>query len=89
MKLTKKRAIELHRQLWDWLAKNPGKDKNQWPEWQWNGGEFMEVEFECFLCEYMVEGVLGCDDGCPVEWPGGKCASWNYTTRKCEGLWAE
>ena len=31
--LTKRKALEITRDLWAWLAKNPSKDKNEWPGW--------------------------------------------------------
>jgi len=51
MKLTKKKAIELHRELWDWLYHNPSKDKTDWPRWRGNGGDLLYVYNLCFLCE--------------------------------------
>jgi len=33
MELTREEAIRLHRELWGWLAENPMKTKQEWPEW--------------------------------------------------------
>ena len=30
---------EVFKALWDWLAKNPGKFKFQWPDWDLYGGK--------------------------------------------------
>jgi len=72
MKLTKKRAIELHRELWDWLYHHPSKEKEDWPRWRHNKGDIdsASVESGCFLCEYTDTGC----DGCPLDWsPAGTC----------------
>lgn len=48
MKLSRVRAIELHRELWNWLAKNPSAAKEDWPEWN----RYPQIDSFCFLCEY-------------------------------------
>ena len=65
MKLTKKKAIELHRELWDWLYHYPSKHKGDWPEWVFNGGDISETTHDCFLCEYTD---LKCNN-CLLDWP--------------------
>ncbi len=47
MRLTRKRAIELSIELWEWLAET-GKAKWEWEGWKRYG----ETEADCFLCEY-------------------------------------
>lgn len=42
-----------HRQMWDWLAHHPLKEKIEWPEWRMNDGEYDEVQSNCFACEYV------------------------------------
>lgn len=69
MELTKDEAIRLHRELWDWLSKNPDKEK-----WDWSGWEdYSEIEVRsmqfCFACAYSKGG---CDE-CLLEWPGIDC----------------
>ena len=32
--VTERQALEWTRDLWDWLAENPGKEKFQWPGWE-------------------------------------------------------
>lgn len=54
-RLTKKKAVQLHRQLWDWLYKNPVKEKKNWPEWEKNGGTIESVDCDCFACEYDMQ----------------------------------
>lgn len=55
-KLTKKKIIELHRKLWNWLARNPNKEKYDWPEWI--RYEEILIKSDCWLCEY-AERRLG------------------------------
>jgi hypothetical protein len=66
MKLSKKKALKLHRELWNWLAKNPEKVKYEWPRWVHNKGDIPEMSNECFLCEYAAYHG-GCLYGCPVD----------------------
>ena len=47
MKLTKKKALEIAIELWEWIVDNPGKYKREWPGWDEYGG----MLFECPLCQ--------------------------------------
>lgn len=101
MELTKEEAIRLHRELWGWLAENPGRDKREWPEWEDNGGKFPRVRNLCFACEYdHQEGIknhsYACSD-CPFEWPGKTCENmednglynlWKYGETELESMYA-
>jgi hypothetical protein len=40
-----------HRELWDWLSRNPDKWKRHWPGWRENGGKFSAGN-SCFACAY-------------------------------------
>ena len=77
MRLRREKVIELHRELWDWLYHNPDKGKEDWPKWDFNGGEHEKVKSNCFLCEYTGDSygptVDDCLSSCPLEWPGGTC----------------
>ena len=68
-KLTRKRAIKLHRQLWNWLAKNPDKGKGDWPEWEYNGGKIQSCNNDCFACEVtaVISGLEDCYK-CLFDW---------------------
>lgn len=55
-----------HKRLWTWLHFNPEKHKNDWPEWEYNGGDVPEVFGDCFACEYSID----CTD-CPLVWEDG------------------
>ncbi len=68
--------IVRHRQLWDWCFHNPEKEKDDWPEWERNGGQLKEIEADCFLCE-IADGIaealdsrsrspLPCSEVCPL-----------------------
>lgn len=46
-----------HRALWDWLANNPGKDKDEWPGWEGrtpSGGQYngQKIPSYCFMCAW-------------------------------------
>jgi len=60
---------ENHKALWNWLAKNPDKEKRHWPGWKTiekvNTGEYSELLWMmCFACE---ECVMDCRK-CPCDW---------------------
>jgi len=42
---------DAHIRLWDWLSKNPSKDKSDWKEWEDNGGDLRSMQADCFACE--------------------------------------
>jgi len=66
---------ELHIKIWDWLYQNPSKDKEDWPEWDFNGGEVKEVMALCFACKEAginKNGYSNCHR-CPIKWNGGHC----------------
>ncbi len=70
MKLTRKRAIELYRQMWRWCGKT-GKDKRDWPGLK----KYGYVSANCFLCHYCEQELLKC---CIIKWPGGRCSGGLY-----------
>lgn len=61
-----------HKELWDWVANNPGYSKHQWPGWIENGGKYTSQN-ACFACEYSERIVKKhstakyCE--CPLVWP--------------------
>lgn len=61
MKINAHRA---HIKLWTWLAKYPGFDKCDWPEWEKNGGTIEATVLFCFACEITDD----CNQ-CPLQWP--------------------
>ena len=63
MKLTARKAVELSIDLWAWLGET-GEDKDDWPEWESNGGQYPKVESDCFLCEYDSRKENDCE-ACP------------------------
>ncbi len=68
-KLTKKQAIKLHRELWDWIAAHPLEDKMAWPGW----GEYGYCFNDCIFCHYsMVIKGASCEK-CPAlgKWAPG------------------
>jgi len=87
MKLSKAKTIELHRELWDWLAQNPDADKADWPGWS----DYPQIPSLCFLCNYDKQGRCSV---CPVQFKvppelspgtvnyclGGVYHQWNHST---------
>ena len=60
----KKAYISKHREIWNWLAENPDKEKMHWPGWENN----KRVSNNCFLCGY--SDATGHEGGCncPLDW---------------------
>ena len=59
-----------HKELWNYLAENPTKQKEDWPGWEVNGGKYNKINSHCFACEFIV-GSTCCD--CPLIWPSKQC----------------
>jgi hypothetical protein len=82
MARTKAQLKKLHRELWQWLADNPGKAKNEWPRWN----RVKEATNDCFACE--VAGNTNWTATCP------RCpADWGYDNARArktssDGYWA-
>ena len=57
MGLTAQRAVELMRELWQWLAENPGTTKSDWGGWPKYGR--MIIGSPC--CEYDEECRISCE----------------------------
>lgn len=76
--MTKVFQWTLHKELWYWLAENPGKSKDQWPQWDFNGGTVDSVTMMCFACQYIKEHNTGCSQ-CPLVWSSelGCCGGYN------------
>ena len=53
MQLTRERAIELCKELWQWCAKT-GKHKSEWPEWEKIRAEFPDLNWgaRCPFCTF-------------------------------------
>ena len=92
MKLTKRKALKICKELWEWLAENPDKQKIHWPDWE----KYGEMSHGCPCCEYRdqrqdQEGFRlssYCEKGCLVAWANNDCLDgefvyWcNMETRK-------
>ena len=61
MKLTKKKAIKISRELWDWLAETGEESKADWHGWE----KYGKMHDDCALCEYVRtrEGCISCPLG--------------------------
>ena len=61
-----------HWRLWDWLAKNPTKQKADWPGWiNYPNGVLMN----CFACSSTAPSMdtLPSCKRCPLKWPHRTC----------------
>ena len=71
MKRSKKEAIRLHREMWNWLYENPVvEDKSFNEKWDWPGWEQVKyIDTYCFLCEYNSSHNNNyCRDQCILNW---------------------
>ncbi|MDD3039782.1 hypothetical protein [Bacteroides sp.] len=71
-----------HRELWNWLADNPGQFKEDWPGWYDIEDYDPEIypDNNCFACQYSKEHRLAtgkyaydfnpevCEETCPLLW---------------------
>ena len=78
MRLTKRKALELCIELWTWLAKHPGNEKDDWPRLMCNEGDIPDMANDCPCCGYAYPKGDCVDDSCPHcplkdYWPGGSC----------------
>ena len=62
MRLAKKKAVEITKELWEWCAET-GKDKEYWPGWK----KYHAFQSDCPLCEYRARHsvVMSCHS-CPL-----------------------
>ncbi len=69
MKLTKKKALEIAIELWEWIVDNPGRWKNKWPGW----AKYGWMSDDCPFCEYEERhpGKHRCN--CPLKEKYGSC----------------
>lgn len=74
MELTRKQALELHRQMWVDMQKdlgdNPEYVEREKYKTKWCKEHFPDehIDNDCFLCEYTRQTLGGCNT-CPVVWP--------------------
>ena len=88
LKLTKEKALELHRQMWSDMQRELGncptgyqrvKYKEKWCKEHYPN---YDIDGNCFLCEYTshtLSFVLTLDcKKCPIAWPHNYCKHNNY-----------
>lgn len=54
--LTRKKAIELCIELWEWCAK-AGKKKKGWPGWDKYYDKYGSAQCDCWFCEYNEQQI--------------------------------
>ena len=85
MKLTRKKALEYHRQMWTEMQKDLGDNgsiasradyKEKWCRKNFPGKDIL---YNCFLCQYTVQQIedplffisQDCKRYCPIDWNTG------------------
>ena len=87
------RERELHRELWEWIIKNPFSNKDEWVRWRSNGGNIENVYNDCFACD-IARKLIGSDRSvsmcafCPIKWKGNRGCN-NPFSVWCEYIWAK
>ena len=76
-KLTLKEAVDLHYELWTWLAQNPGESKYNWPRWSDIRSKYGNIQNGCFMCGFVKKEIpaiftlpFSCKY-CPLDWTDG------------------
>ena len=63
---TKKKALQITADLWEWLEKHPSKAKRNWPGWKENGGNIEDINGNsCACCDYVTTISRDCS-ACPL-----------------------
>lgn len=62
---------DAHYRLWDWLANNPGKRKDEWPGWDATttlSGIFRDrrIDNRCFMCDWYISRNHGGCEACAI-----------------------
>lgn len=83
MKLTREKALELHRKMWSDMRKDLGDcpshfERIEYKENWCNCNGYAGILNDCFLCEYVEKYNLPCDD-CPIDWSSLSNEPNNYT----------
>jgi hypothetical protein len=74
-----------HRELWDWLAKNPGKGKEDWPGWIGIDKDDIPPAY-CYACQYKEEY----GEDCPLQRNTKNCTYYGCLDNKhglYQGAW--
>jgi hypothetical protein len=94
--MTLKECYELIIEMWDWLAANPDKGKE---DFLLSHPEYPECEYDCAACEYMCQkdrwndleapAAPDCKLECPLKgvWPDGCCNGSNSLYNQWSDAW--
>lgn len=88
MNLTKQEAIQWHRKMWIWIAKEIARNKQVLDivtlkkVFILNNG-LCKIKSDCFCCDYVYhnnkeqwyEDEFYCDEYCPIVWNEGYCCA--------------
>ena len=92
MSMTFEEYQKAHKEMWTWLAENPGKDKNSWSGWDFGNGNYynnIKILNRCFACAYTQSidnaGHTECDL-CPIDWSGIDASSIHKHSYHCQSM---
>lgn len=80
--LTRERALELHRKMWESMQRDLGNCPVVWNrveyKSEWCRLHGYNICNDCFLCEYDVQHNDGARCQCLIEWKYGRCTDNSY-----------
>jgi hypothetical protein len=68
MKLTKRKALEICIELWEWLAEDAGRNKKNWPGWE----KYGPMDNQCPCCAWLTKALCRNCSRCPIYWGSRK-----------------
>ena len=77
--MTREEAIRGHKAMWSWLAKHPGKTKEDYLE---RFDPEANLSVNCYLCEYAEHECKVC----PLEWPDRDCLGRGLFGQWCDAM---
>ena len=65
MTISKEKAIQEYRKMWEWIAKETKKRKRKVEKSEYTESHKLSILYDCWLCEFVEEVPEKCDD-CPI-----------------------
>lgn len=85
MFLTRAKAIQKHREMWEWITSETRKQKRRVKKTDYFEAHHipkaLRPDLDCFLCDYSGNTC----DKCPLKWERGTCIHKDYK-QKHDGL---